>query len=57
VDLAGKEPEAFLEKIILLFPETLRVLLVDDMQEMKWQPQFAERSWSKGSPLLQSPQS
>ena len=40
--LAGKKAEAFLEKIILLSPETLRVLLVDDVQDMKWMPQFAE---------------
>ena len=40
--LAGKKPEALLERIIMLSPETLRVLLVDDVQDMKWQPQFAE---------------
>ena len=46
--LAGKKPEAFLEKIILLSPETLRVLLVDDVQDIKWQPQFAEAILIKG---------
>lgn len=40
--LAGKKPEALLEKIILLSPETLRVLLVEDEQDTKWLPQFAE---------------
>ncbi|HET9907638.1 MAG TPA: hypothetical protein VFQ23_13385 [Anaerolineales bacterium] len=47
--LAGKKPEAFLEKIILHSPETLRVLLVDDVQDMKWQPQFAEAILIKGA--------
>ncbi len=46
--LAGKKPEALLEKIISLSPETLRVLLVDDMQDLKWQPQFAEAILIKG---------
>jgi DNA-binding NarL/FixJ family response regulator len=46
--LAGKKAEAFLEKIILLSPETLRVLLVDDVQDLKWQPQFAEATLLKG---------
>ena len=46
--LAGKKPEALLEKIISLSPETLRVLLVDDMQDLKWQPQFAEAILTKG---------
>ncbi len=42
LSLAGKKPEALLEKIILLSPETMRVLLVDDVRDLKWQPQFAE---------------
>lgn len=46
--LAGEKPKAFLEKIILLSPETLRVLLVDDIQDLKWQPQFAEAILIKG---------
>lgn len=46
--LTDKKPEAFLEKIILLSPETLRVLLVDDVQDLKWQPQFAEAVLIKG---------
>ena len=46
--LAGKKPEAFLEKIILLSPETLRVLLVDDVQDIKWLPQLAEAVLIKG---------
>ena len=48
LSLAGKKPEAFLEKIILLSPETLRVLLVDDVQDIKWMPQFAEAILLKG---------
>jgi len=46
--LAGKRPEALLEKIILLSSETMRVLLVDDMQDVKWQPQLAEAIIVKG---------
>ena len=48
LSLAGKKPEALLEKIILLSPETLRVLLVEDEQDIKWQPQFAEAILIKG---------
>lgn len=48
LSLAGKKPEALLEKIILLSPETMRVLLVEDEQEIKWQPQFAEAVLIKG---------
>jgi DNA-binding NarL/FixJ family response regulator len=46
--LAGKKPEEFLEKIILLSPETMRVLLVDDVQDIKWLPRFAEAILIKG---------
>ena len=46
--LAGKKPEAFLERIILLSPETMRVLLVDDVQDIKWLPQLAEAVLIKG---------
>ena len=37
-----------MEKIILLSPKTLRVLLVEDEQNVKWQPQFAEAILIKG---------
>jgi DNA-binding NarL/FixJ family response regulator len=47
--LAGNKPEAFLKKILFLSPETLRVLLVDDVQDIKWQPQFAEAILVKGT--------
>jgi DNA-binding NarL/FixJ family response regulator len=48
LSLAGKRPETFLEKILLISPKTLRVLLVDDVQDVKWQPQFAEAILVKG---------
>ena len=48
LSLAGKKPEAFLEKIIFLSPETLRVLLVDDVQDIKWLSQCAEAILIKG---------
>jgi DNA-binding NarL/FixJ family response regulator len=47
--LASEKPEEFLEKIIVLSPKTLRVLLVDDAQDSKWQPQFAEAILIKGA--------
>ena len=47
--LVGKKPEALLERIILLSPETLRVLLLEDQQDIKWQPQFAEAILVKGA--------
>lgn len=51
--LTGKKPEAFLEKIILLSPETLRVLLVDDVRDLKWRPRFADAILVKGvSPFV-----
>ena len=46
--LAGKQPEALLEKIILLSPKTMRVLFVDDIQDIKWLPQLAEAVLIKG---------
>jgi DNA-binding NarL/FixJ family response regulator len=48
LSLAGKKPEALLEKINLLSPETMRVLLVEDEQDVKWQPEFAEAILIKG---------
>lgn len=48
LSLAGKKPEAFLEIILWLSPETSRVLLVDDVQDIKWMPQFAEAILIKG---------
>lgn len=50
VDLAlpGREWQVFLERIIVLSPETLRVLLVDDVQELNLQPQFAEATLLNG---------
>lgn len=48
LSLAGKKPKALLERILLLSPATLRVLLVDDVQDIKWQPQFAEAILVKG---------
>ena len=47
--LAGKKAGAYLEKMAARSPETLRVLLVDDAQDLKWQPQFAEAILIKGA--------
>jgi DNA-binding NarL/FixJ family response regulator len=49
LSLAGKRPEALLEKINLLSPETLRVLLAENEQDVKWEPQFAEALLIKGA--------
>jgi DNA-binding NarL/FixJ family response regulator len=49
LSLAGKKPKVFLEKMVLLSPETLWVLLVDDVQDVQWQPQFAEAILVKGT--------
>jgi DNA-binding NarL/FixJ family response regulator len=50
VDLAmsGRESKVFLEKIVLLSPETLRVLLVDDVQDLSLEPQYAEATFLNG---------
>jgi DNA-binding NarL/FixJ family response regulator len=46
--MAGRRPEELLEKIALLSPETQRVLLVEDVQDLKWMPQYAEAVLIKG---------
>jgi DNA-binding NarL/FixJ family response regulator len=46
--LAGRRPEELLQKIALLSPETQRVLLVEDVQDLKWMPQYAEAVLIKG---------
>jgi DNA-binding NarL/FixJ family response regulator len=46
--LIGTEPEVSLEKINLVSPETQRVLLVDDVQEVKLVPHYAESILIKG---------
>lgn len=46
--LFGNTPGADLEKIHRLSPETQRVLLVDDVQDVKWVPRYAEAILIKG---------
>jgi DNA-binding NarL/FixJ family response regulator len=46
--LTGNQPEETLEKIVSLSPETQRVLLVDDIQDVRWMPQFEEAVLVKG---------
>lgn len=48
--LLGNKPEALLERIHTLSPETQRVLLADDVQAVKWMPQYAEAILIKGAP-------
>lgn len=40
--LLTQQPDAFLEKIVLLSPGTRRVLLVADVQDLHWNPKYVE---------------
>lgn len=44
----GNRPTEVLEKIVLVSPETQRLLLVDGVQEVKWMPKYAEAVLIKG---------
>jgi DNA-binding NarL/FixJ family response regulator len=46
--VVGQRPEETLDKILRLSPETQRLLLVDDQQDVKWMPQYAEAVLIKG---------
>jgi DNA-binding NarL/FixJ family response regulator len=46
--LIGNRPEELLEQIAFLSPETQRVLLVENAQDVKWMPQYAEAVLIKG---------
>lgn len=46
--LLGNTPEAVLENINVLSPETQRVLLIDDVQDVRWMPHYAEAVLIKG---------
>jgi DNA-binding NarL/FixJ family response regulator len=46
--LSGEKIQSLLEKIKIISPETQRVLLVDDAQDVKWMPQHAEAILIKG---------
>lgn len=47
--LAGKKPKVILERISVLSPATLRVLLVEDVRDLRWKPRFAEAALVKGA--------
>ena len=49
MSLLGNDPEALLEKLHTLSPSTQRVLLVDDVQAVKWMPRYAEAILIKGA--------
>lgn len=40
--LLASEPDALLEKIVLLSPGTQRVLIVAEIQDLNWNPKHAE---------------
>ena len=44
----GNRPAEALERIVVLSPETQRLLLVEDMQHVKWIPRYAEAVLIKG---------
>ena len=46
--LVASQPEELLERIVFLSPDTQRILLVDDVQDVKWVPQYAEAVLIKG---------
>lgn len=48
LDLSRKDPRNFLERVRALSPETRRVLLVNDLQDVHWVPQYAEAILLKG---------
>lgn len=47
--LLGSNPEVVLEKIQTLSPTAQRILLADDVQAVKWMPQYAEAILIKGA--------
>jgi len=46
--LIESRPEELLKKVTVLSPRTQRVLLVDNVQDVKWMPQYAEAVLIKG---------
>jgi len=47
--LIESRPEELLKKVTVLSPGTQRVLLVDNVQDVKWMPQYAEAVLIKGA--------
>jgi DNA-binding NarL/FixJ family response regulator len=47
--VVGQRPEETLDKVLRLSPKTQRLLLVDDVQDVKWVPQYAEAVLIKGA--------
>jgi DNA-binding NarL/FixJ family response regulator len=48
LDISGRDPRDFLEKIRAVSAEIKRVLLVNDLQNLNWVPQYAEAILLKG---------
>jgi DNA-binding NarL/FixJ family response regulator len=46
--LIESRPEELLKSVTVLSPRTQRVLLVDNVQDVKWMPQYAEAVLIKG---------
>lgn len=50
ITLSGSDPRPVLEKIQMLSPQTKRILLMDQVEDMRWVPQYAEAIVIKGAP-------
>jgi DNA-binding NarL/FixJ family response regulator len=50
IALSRSDPRDYLERVKVLSPETQRILLVDQVAEMRWVPQYAEAILIKGAP-------
>jgi DNA-binding NarL/FixJ family response regulator len=50
ISLSGNDPRPVLKKIKSLSPRTKRILLVDQVSEVYWVPQYAEAILIKGAP-------
>jgi DNA-binding NarL/FixJ family response regulator len=50
IALLGNDPRNSLEKIQVLSPQTQRILLVDQVSDVQWVPQYAEAILIKGAP-------
>jgi DNA-binding NarL/FixJ family response regulator len=48
LDISGRDPREFLEKTRAVSAETMRVILVNDLQDVNWVPHYAEAILLKG---------
>ena len=48
--VTGQDPKSVLARVHEISPETRRVLLVDDVQDVNWVPRYADAILIKGIP-------